>query len=252
MVLVAFSPDRAAFDKSDAELLRRLATIASQAIIQRTLEQQSDFLSAVIDASPVSVAIADAQDDLPLVYVNSAFTALTGYRSDEVIGKNCRVLSAEDWDSDIRKAIRTTLEKRTEGTFLLRNRRKNGQVFWNELRLFPIHAPDGTVTQIVATQTDATDRVSAERERDAARDRMEGALSSTSEAFMIVGSAGDVRFANTVFRDLFGFIDFQVDYPMSRITFAKLLNTPLDNVSKVPLNALRGKINREIKLPNGR
>lgn len=252
MVLVAFSPDRAAFDKSDAALLQRLATIASQAIIQRTLEQQSDFLSAVIDASPVSVAIADAQDDLPLIYVNSAFTSLTGFRPDEVIGKNCRVLSAEDPNSDVRAAIRSTLEKKTEGTFLLRNRRKNGQVFWNELRLFPILSPDGTVTQIVATQTDATDRVNAERDRDAAKDQMEGALSSTTEAFMIVDRSGDVRFVNAVFRDLFGFIDFQIDAPMGVAMLGALLNAPLNSTQTKPLNILRGKINREIKLPDGR
>ncbi|MEL6571359.1 MAG: PAS domain-containing protein [Pseudomonadota bacterium] len=252
MVLAAFSPDRAAFSRSDAELLKRLATIASQAIIQRTLEQQSDFLSAVIDASPVSVAIADARDDLPLVYVNSAFTALTGYSADEVIGRNCRVLSAEDWDSDVRIAIRETLKEQTEGSFLLRNRRKSGEVFWNELRLFPIKSLDGEVTQIVATQTDATDRVNAERERDYARERMEGALSSTSEAFMIVGSGGDVRFVNEMFRDLFSFVEIEIDQPLSTFNLSQLLNAAPQDNQKAPLIVLRDKINREIKLPSGR
>ncbi len=175
MVIVAFSAERAAFDRTDTDLLQRLATIASQAIVQRALEQHSSFLSSVIDASPISVAIAEARDDLPLIYVNSAFTELTGYSSDEVIGQNCRMLTAERRGSDMRKAIRKTLEHEEDGTFLLRNKTKEGAVFWNELRLFPIKDAKGTVTQYVATQTDATERVTAEAERNRLRRQLDHA-----------------------------------------------------------------------------
>lgn len=252
MVMVAFSDQRAGFGPSDADLLRRLAQIASQAIFQRTLEQRSDFLSAVIDASPVSVAIADARDDLPLIYVNNAFTALTGYRADEVLGHNCRLLSAEDADADVRKAIRTTLVAQKDGNFLLRNRRKSGEIFWNELRLFPIQDEQGDVTQIVATQTDATQRVTAEMERDSARKRLEGALSATSEAFLIIGRSGTVRFVNSVFRHLFRIPDLEVGSFLRPDQLALLLSDPLLNGDIDPVSKLREQINKQIKLRTGR
>ncbi len=175
MVIVAFSAERAAFTRADADLLTRLTTIAAQAIVQRALEQHSAFVSSVIDASPTSVAIADARDDLPLIYVNSAFTALTGYTAEEVIGKNCRMLSAERAGSEIRTAIRETLENQKDGTFLLRNKAKDGTIFWNDLRLFPIRDASGTVAQYVATQTDATERVEAEEERNRLRRQLDHA-----------------------------------------------------------------------------
>lgn len=252
MVLVAFSTQRAAFNQSDAGLLQRLATIASQAIIQRTLEERSTFLSAVIDASPVSVAIANVQDDMPLVYVNDAFTTLTGFKPEEVIGENCRFMSAEAEDSDVRRAIRTAVADRTEGTFILQNRRKSGEVFWNELRLFPIHDADGTATQIVATQTDATTRINAEIERDNAHKRLEGALGATADAFLIVGARGTIRFANAVFQQLFGEADFVIGQDLTAKGLAVLLDDPTLASEAAPISRLARPVNREISARNGR
>ena len=252
MVMVAFAKERAAFSPRDADLMQRLATIASQAIIQRTLEEQSAFLSAVIDASPVSVAIADAGDDLNLVYVNDAFTDLTGYTPEEVIGQNCRFMSAEPAGSDIRRDIRETLAKREEGHFVLRNRRKSGEEFWNELRLFPITDDQGVAKQIVATQIDATTRVNAEIDRDNARRRFESALSATSEGFLVIGARGRVRFRNAVFQDLFGDELFETDQPLTVDGLSKLLGEPDLPAGTSVVGQLQEPINREIKARNGR
>lgn len=252
MVMAAFSARRAAFNASDADLMQRLATIASQAILQRTLEEHSAFLSAVIDASPVSVAIADARGDMPLIYVNEAFTTLTGYRADEVLGQNCRFMSAEPPDSEVRQAIRRTVTERSADQFTLRNRRKSGEEFWNELRLFPIRDANGVARQIVATQTDATQRITAEIERDTARQRLEGALSATSEGFLVLGSKGTIRFANGVFRDLFGADLFVPGTTFGAPALAALLEDPGLGAVAEPLDYLKDPVNREIKARNGR
>ena len=252
MVMVAFSPKRAAFSAGDADLLQRLATIASQAIIQRTLEEHSAFLSAVIDASPVSVAIADANDDMPLIYVNDAFTTLTGFNANEVLGQNCRFMSAETENSAVRTAIRETVANKTEGHFTLKNIRKSGEEFWNELRLFPIRDAQGVARQIVATQTDATSRINAEIERDNARQRLESALSATSEGFMVIGARGVIRFANQGFYTLFGDDDFVVNTPLTSKALAVLLNDPPLAGEADPLDHLQKPVSREVRSHNGR
>ena len=252
MVMVAFSTERAAFNASDADLLQRLATIASQAIIQRSLEEHSAFLSAVIDASPVSVAIAEADGDMPLVYVNDAFTTLTGYAADEVLGQNCRFMSGEPKGSAMRAAIRKTVTDKVEGNFTLKNKRKSGEDFWNELRLFPIRDANGVARQIVATQTDATQRINAEIERDNARLRLEGALSATSEGFMVIGARGTIRFVNAVFHDVFGHDGFQTDCSFTSQNLSILLDEPQLLTQPDPLEYLQSGVNREIKAQNGR
>lgn len=252
MVMIAFSPERGAFSSADADLLQRLAKIASQAIIQRALEEHSAFLSAVIDASPISVAIAEAKDDLPLIYVNDAFTRLTGYAPSEVLGQNCRFMSSEPAGSEVRAAIRKTIAEKSDGQFILKNKRKSGEEFWNELRLFPIRDVNGDARQIVATQTDATQRINAEIERDNARLRMESALSATSEGFMIIGARGTIRFANAVFLEFFGNEAFHVNTAFTAHSLAVLLDDPTLASNDDPLDYLQGGVNREIKTPSGR
>lgn len=252
-LLAAFAEAPGKFTTSQGQLLSRLATVASQALMRRSLEERNGFLAAVIDRSPVSVAIADtAQAELPLIYVNAAFTDLTGYQTDEALGENCRFLSAEAQDAPVRRAIRETVETRGNGTFTLRNRRKDGTEFWNELRLFPIANAEGTPTHIVATQTDATSRIQAEIERDDARRRLEGALSATGEAFLILGRNGHIRFFNDSFASLFpaGAVAMDARVPLSVMSF--VLGQPVVALPKT-VAALPGfPVNREVTSRDGR
>lgn len=251
MILVAFSERPAAFGAGDADLLERLATVASQAILRRRLEQRNAFLAAVIDEAPVSVAIAEVSADLPLVYVNDAFSRLTGYPREAAIGRNCRFLAVEPQDGPTRRDIRRTVARRAYGDFLVQNRRADGELFWNELRLFPIRRDDAEVTHIVATQTDATLRMRAEEQRDNARRRLEGALGAMSEGVLVLGRRGHVRFANAKFRDFFPDIDLPEDLPLDGTAAAAIFGPDAPGAGDaVPL--LRQDVNRETVTAAGR
>jgi PAS domain S-box-containing protein len=109
------------------------------------------------------ISVADArQPDIPLTYVNPAFEAMTGYALEEVIGKNCRFLQSSERDQPALTVLREAIAARREVTVILKNFRKDGTPFWNELSLSPIRNREGVVTHFVGIQTDVTARVEFE------------------------------------------------------------------------------------------
>ncbi|MCH8487292.1 MAG: PAS domain S-box protein [Candidatus Cyclonatronum sp.] len=120
-------------------------------------EQRNRLLQKAVESSTVGIVLADMQqDDRPLIYVNPAFEQISGYKPDEVVGRNCRFLQGEDRlqpDLDIvRKAIREGSSCRVT----LRNYRKNGKLFWNQLALSPIFDDQNNLTHFVGIQQDVT------------------------------------------------------------------------------------------------
>lgn len=121
------------------------------------------LLRKAVDASASSIVIADARrKDLPLIFVNPAFRALTGYSPKEILGRNCRFLQSSDRSQPGIAVIRKALRERRSCTVVLRNYKKNGVLFWNELRLSPVLGPGGELTHYIGVQTDVTERVRAE------------------------------------------------------------------------------------------
>jgi PAS domain S-box-containing protein len=109
------------------------------------------------------ISVANAQlPDMPLTYVNPAFEVMTGYALEEVHGQNCRFLQRGETDQPGLVAVRNAIRERREVTAVIRNFRKDGTPFWNELSLSPIRNRDGEVTHFVGIQTDVTARVEFE------------------------------------------------------------------------------------------
>ena len=109
----------------------------------------------------ISVASATLPD-LPLIYVNPAFEAMTGYSRSEVQGRNCRFLEGKERNQPSLSVVRDALSNQRKGVAVLKNFRKDGTPFWNELSLSPIFDDDGQLTHYVGIQTDVTIRVELE------------------------------------------------------------------------------------------
>ncbi|WP_302480041.1 PAS domain S-box protein [Sphingomonas bacterium] len=108
------------------------------------------------------MAISDPnQPDNPIVYVNPAFEALTGYAREEVLGRNCRFLQGPMSDGVELARLRDAIGKREKVSVDLLNYRKDGSPFWNRLLITPVCEDDGTLRYFFASQHDVT----AERER---------------------------------------------------------------------------------------
>ena len=120
----------------------------------------------VLDAMDQAVCVADARaPDMPLVYVNAAFEATTGYRQAAVLGRNCRFLQGPYTDQPALQEVRDALRESRHARVVLRNVRADGTEFDNELNLSPV-VLDGVVTHVVAVQRDVTVREEARARGD--------------------------------------------------------------------------------------
>ena len=123
------------------------------------------LLDRAVTASTNSIVITDpSQPDDPIVYVNPAFERTTGYAAEEVVGRNCRFLQGDDWDQPVLGELRAAVREGRHCTVILRNYRKDGALFWNELSIYPVRDEDGRTTNFVGVQNDVTERRRAEEE----------------------------------------------------------------------------------------
>ena len=100
-------------------------------------------LERILETAGEGIIVADARDpELPVVYVNPAFEALTGYAAEQIVGRNPRFLQGEDTDQVALQDLRSALAEGRECEVLLRNRRSDGAVFWNQLRLIALREGD--------------------------------------------------------------------------------------------------------------
>ncbi|MCF7698432.1 PAS domain-containing protein [Loktanella sp. M215] len=106
-----------------------------------------------LDQSNISLSIADGtQDDFPLVYVNPAFCTVTGYDTDQMIGRNCRFLQSDLENDAPRAVIRDALKNGTAAQAVFQNRRLDGTTFNNLLIIEPLQDREGNLAYVVGAQ----------------------------------------------------------------------------------------------------
>ncbi|RHA39637.1 SpoIIE family protein phosphatase [Cellulomonas rhizosphaerae] len=128
-----------------------------------------DLQGRALQASDVAFTISDATaPDNPLIWVNPAFTALTGYAPEHVIGRNCRLLQGPGTDPRTSAELHDAVATGTTVATVVLNYRRDGTPFWNQVVISPVLGRDGTITHHVGVQADVTARVEAGLARDTA------------------------------------------------------------------------------------
>ncbi|MDQ4063004.1 MAG: EAL domain-containing protein [Actinomycetota bacterium] len=140
----------------------------------RQANQELRLLHQAIAASSNGIVISDPnQPDNPLIYVNRSFELMTGYSTEELLGHNCRLLQCSDGDQPVLDEVRAAIREERDCLVLLRNYRKDGTLFWNELRISPVHDDHGQLVNFVGVQNDVTRRKQAEEALQRAHDELE-------------------------------------------------------------------------------
>jgi len=185
-------------------------------------------LTAAVEQSANSIIITTPQGDIE--YVNPHFCATTGYTADEVIGQNPRILQAEtDSAAKYSELWQTVLKGgRWSGEFL--NRKKNGELFWEQATVSPVLNDQGVITSLIAIKVDITERKQAEEEMLRAKEQAEAANRAKSE--FLANMSHEIR---TPMNGVIGMSDLLADTPLNdeQRQFMDAIRTSADHLMEI-------------------
>lgn len=147
---------------------------------RKRAEERIRKLSRAVEQSPTTIVITNT--DAKIEYVNPYFTDLTGYTSEEVIGQNPRILQSGRTAPEEYKEMWDTISagKVWRGEFC--NRKKSGELYWEDVSISSVESPEGITTHFVAVKVDITGRKQTEKELKDALDKLRKTLGGTIQA----------------------------------------------------------------------
>ena len=152
---------------------QKLGPAPSLETLRQVAASSTNALVAAIEACSVNITIADAtHPDLPLIYVNPAFTRTTGYTAADVLGRNCRFLQGPGTDPEHVAALRSAIASERKVSVELTNYRRDGTAFTNALTMEPVYGETGQLMSFVGIQNDVTE-LRAKETQEIDRQRLE-------------------------------------------------------------------------------
>lgn len=134
-------------------------------MLPKKLAISIELFDTILSELRDSVTLVDPNlEDNPLVYVNRAFEITTGYTKEEVLNKNCRFLQCDDQNQPEIQVLREALKKGEPCQVVLKNYRKTGERFWNELSISPIRSDEGEILYFLGIQKDITQKVDLQKQ----------------------------------------------------------------------------------------
>ena len=167
---LAFMDEGALFNDQQMELLAQFGELASLALENARLNEESQRelterkraeehlrkLSVAVEQSPVSIVITDTSGAIE--YVNPYFSALTGYSFEEVLGQNPSLLKTGETGAEEYKKLWDTILAGNEWRGEFHNRKKDGDLYWEQALIAPIRDNSYAITHFIAIKEDITER----------------------------------------------------------------------------------------------
>ena len=142
------------------------ASTSGREVRPRRLHQpagRDDVFFAAISQAALPMVVTDPrQSDNPIIFANHAFSQLTGYAAEQVLGRNCRFMQGPESDPETITSVRRAIREGDRVTVELLNYRRDGTPFWNALHISPVFGTDGEPLYFFGSQLDVTSQRAAD------------------------------------------------------------------------------------------
>ncbi len=198
-VLVFYMAEPRAEDRRLVELVSAVATQLGAVLQQKRSEETLRLQAAALNAAANGILIADS--DGKIVWVNPAFTALTGYSAAEAIGQNPRLLKSGQYPPDFYKQLWETLLSGQIWHGEIINRRRDGSLYIEEQTITPVRDKSGQISHFIAIKQDIT----ARKEIEKALRQLSRAVEHSASPIIITDLEGNIEFVNPAFTRVTGY-----------------------------------------------
>ena len=165
---------------------------------RRAKEQQLRILSVAVEQSSTPIMITDLKANI--VYVNPMFTEITGYSAEEVIGKRPSILKSGLTPLSVYQDLWNTLNQGNIWRGEVVNKRKNGELYWDETHIAPVRNSLGEITHYVGVKLDVSKRKHMEEKLKDNETFVSSILDSLTAHIAVVDAKGIIVAVNEAWR----------------------------------------------------
>jgi diguanylate cyclase (GGDEF)-like protein/PAS domain S-box-containing protein len=177
--------------------------IFSDVTDRKNAYDEAELFKQLVNVINIGITISDpSQNNNPLLYVNNAFTKMTGYTFEEAVGKNCRYLQKEDTSEKTKEIIRKSLAEKKDCEVILKNYKKNGELFYNSLNITP-YFKEKKLKYFIGVQYDITKQIMQEKLLEEQTLYIQSILNAQS-SLVLVNDKEKIVYANKALFDFFG------------------------------------------------
>ncbi len=188
------------YTERDLRLIERLASLFALAVQQALANRKVRKLSHAVEQSPSVLVIADAQGSVE--YVNPKFTLITGYTAEEVVGQNPRVLKSGFHPAEFYEELWHTILSGKEWRGEFRNKKKNGELYWEQASISPVRDERGVIAHFVKVAEDITERKEMEKALEFKNTVLLTQQETSLDGILVVDEEGRITLNNQRFVDM--------------------------------------------------
>ncbi len=171
-------------------------------------DEQLRLLSKAIEQSQSTVVITDPNGHIE--YINPKFVQLTGYSVEEALGQNPRMVKSGETSPEEYKRLWATITAGQAWHGIFHNKKKSGELYWEEANISPVFDANGQITHFVAVKEDITERKQAEQALRESEERIRSILETTVNGIITINERGIVESINRAARSMFGYAENEV------------------------------------------
>ncbi len=202
MAVICVADKSSDYGEGDVEVVNALGAMMVDMVAHQRAEEQLRKFSRVVEQSAASIVITDLNGATE--YVNPKFCELTGYSREEALGANPRILSSGLTPREVYAELWRTITAGGVWRGELANRKKSGEIFWEQVSISPVVDAAGRITHYVAVKQDISAVKQAEEALRASEVRLRTIVDNLPALIGYVDAAERLRFVNRTYSDWYG------------------------------------------------